>query len=154
MRLRSNPERWLLALLIFLAGGALASRAAAAEPDFLEVDKAFQLEVASDGDKALVIHLSAAPGYHLYRDRFAITPRSPRSLPPSELPGGKIQFDENFGKDVVLWTGAVDVHQPLGDGAGAGSAAVSYQGCADRGRHHEVVARCGRRVDGAVGRRR
>jgi len=133
MRLRSTLERWLPALLIFLACLLPALRAAAAEPDFLDVDKAFHVAVSADGDKALAIRLVAAPGYHLYRDRFSITPAAHTALPPAQLPDGKKQFDENFGKDVVIWTGTVDVRQPLGDGAASGSAAVSYQGCADRG---------------------
>jgi len=133
MRLRLNLGRWPLALLLFLACDALALRAGAAEPDFLDVDKAFHVEVAASGDKALAIRLTAAPGYHLYRDRFAITAQAPSVLPPARLPDGKSQFDENFGKDVVLWTGTVDVRQPLGDPSVPGSAAVSYQGCADRG---------------------
>jgi thiol:disulfide interchange protein DsbD len=133
MRLQSNWERWLLAFLLFLACGALALRARAAEPVFLDVDKAFHVEVAPDGVKALAIRLTAAPGYHLYRDRFAVAAQAPAVLPPAELPDGKRQFDESFGKDVVLWTGTVAVHQPLGDAPASGQAAVSYQGCADRG---------------------
>jgi len=133
MRLRSIMERRLPALLLFLACGVLALRAGAAEPVFLDVDKAFHVEVAADGGKALAIRLTAAPGYHLYRDRFAIAAQAPAVLPAADLPDGKRQFDENFGKDVVLWTGTVDVRQPLGDASAAGQAAVSYQGCADRG---------------------
>jgi thiol:disulfide interchange protein DsbD len=133
MRLQSNWERWLLAFLLFLACDALALRARAAEPVFLDVDKAFHVEVAPDGVKALAIRLTAAPGYHLYRDRFAVAAQAPAVLPPAELPDGKRQFDESFGKDVVLWTGTVAVHQPLGDAPASGQAAVSYQGCADRG---------------------
>jgi len=133
MRLRSTLERRLLAFLLFLSCGVLALRARAAEPVFLDVDKAFHVEVAADGAQALAIRLSAAPGYHLYRDRFAVAAQAPSVLPAAELPDGKRQFDENFGKDVVLWTGTVDVRQPLGDASASGQAAVSYQGCADRG---------------------
>jgi thiol:disulfide interchange protein DsbD len=54
-------------------------------------------------------------------------------LPPAQLPAGRAEFDENFGREVVLWTGVVRVRQPLGGAGAAGSAAVHYQGCADRG---------------------
>ncbi len=133
MIFRRHTWRCSFAILLFLASvlGATASRAA--DADFLEVAQAFKVAVATDGAKAMTIQLTAAPGYHLYRDRFQVQAQSPSALPPAELPDGKTEFDANFGKNVVLWTGDVRVRQSLEGAPRSGSLTVSYQGCADRG---------------------
>ena len=94
MNLRRLPAPCTLAL--FLVADVLAPQARAADADFLDVDMAFQVQIAPDSDKAVSIRLAAAPGYHLYRDRFAVEARPPVVLPPAELPGGKTEFDANF----------------------------------------------------------
>ncbi len=131
MKHRNPLERWL-APVVVLAAIAGANTSRAADAAFLDVAHAFRVQVAPDGANVLDMTLVAAPGYHLYRDRFAIESEglSP-ALPAAVLPSGKTEYDENFGKNVVLWTGTVHVKQPV---AGtAGSVSVTYQGCADRG---------------------
>ena len=131
MKHRNPLERWL-APAVVLAAIAGANTSRAADAAFLDVAHAFRVDVAPDGANVLDMTLVAAPGYHLYRDRFAIESAglSP-ALPAADLPSGKTEYDENFGKNVVLWTGTVHVKQPVA--GAAGSVSVTYQGCADRG---------------------
>jgi thiol:disulfide interchange protein DsbD len=120
-----------LALAALCAATLLSTATQAAEPAFLDVAHAFQIRVAPVGPGTIGVDLTAAPGYHLYRDRFAIEPTTAVALAAAELPSGKTEFDENFGKNVTLWTGSVHVNQPVPPGDG--SVLVTYQGCADRG---------------------
>src|SRR5690242_1203929 len=93
MKLPERPSRWILAALWCAATACPALRAQAADADFLDVAQAFQVSVDAEGTRALSIHLTAAPGYHLYRDRFAIEATPPATLPPADLPGGKTEYD-------------------------------------------------------------
>ena len=133
MTFRAFIRHPMAGMALLLAAGFSSFAAHAGDDDFLDVGQAFQVQVTSEGTKALDIRLAAAPGYHLYRDRFQVEAAAPVVLPAADLPGGKSQFDETFGRDVVLWTGTVHVHQPLGDAPATGAVAMSYQGCADKG---------------------
>ena len=133
MNFRQHSWRWCVAILLFLASILGGTAARAADADFLEVAQAFKVAVSSNGPSAMTIQLTAAPGYHLYRDRFQIQAQAPVFLRPAELPDGKTEFDANFGKNVELWQGSVRVRQSLEGAPAAGSLSMSYQGCADRG---------------------
>ena len=133
MNIRQHAGRWLGAFLLLLGSILWDTAASAADEDFLDAAQAFKVAVVPDGAKAMAIQLTAAPGYHLYRDRFQLQAQAPSVLPPAELPDGKTEFDANFGKDVVLWQGSVHVRQSLEGAPAAGSLSMSYQGCADRG---------------------
>jgi len=133
MNLRQHAWRRLGAILMFFAAAFCGATARAAGEDFLDVAQAFKVAVLSDGPDAMTIELTAAPGYHLYRDRFQLQAQAPAVLPAAELPDGKTEFDANFGKNVVLWQGVVHVRQSLKGAPAAGSLSASYQGCADRG---------------------
>ena len=123
-----------IALAIGVSGAS-----AAGDADFLDPAQAFvgQERIATAGEfKApappLIVQFEVAPGYHLYRDRFAIEAEG-APLPAPSLPDGKAEFDPNFNKTMTLWTGTVRVAQPLPDGPVPATLTVRYQGCADRG---------------------
>ena len=61
-----------LALAAILAATLSAFAAHAADAPFLDVAHAFQLRVAPEGGSSVGIELTAAPGYHLYRDRITV----------------------------------------------------------------------------------
>jgi thiol:disulfide interchange protein DsbD len=131
-------------LASFLAGAATAitlvlaapgsARAATDQPPFLDVVQAFpgQARVDDAGRGPLLIQFDVPPGYHLYRERFAIEAEG-ATLPAPSLPEGKAEFDRNFNKTMTLWAGAVRIAQPLPVGALPASLTVRFQGCADRG---------------------
>lgn len=137
MRLSNLPilARLLsLASLLALPAAFAAPAAPEAPADFLAPDQAFQLQVAPEpGTEVLGLTLTAAPGYHLYQERFRIQAEPPLTLPPAEIPAGRKAFDANFGRDMALWEGSVKVRQPLPAGAAVGRLQVTYQGCADAG---------------------
>ena len=119
--------------LAFGATGAVA----AGEPAFLDPAQAFpgqaRVDLRSGGKTGpLIVEFDVAPGYHLYRERFAIESSGP-ALPATTLPGGKEEFDPNFNKTMTLWAGPTRITQPLPETQGPATLTVRYQGCADRG---------------------
>ena len=151
-------------LASFLAGAATAitlvlaapgnARAATDQPPFLDVVQAFpgQARVDDAGRGPLLVQFDVPPGYHLYRERFAIEAEG-TALPAPQLPEGKAEFDPNFNKTMTLWAGAVRIAQPLPTGALPASLTVRFQGCADRGLCYppqQALVHLTRGGDGAV----
>ncbi|WAC71631.1 protein-disulfide reductase DsbD [Roseateles sp. SL47] len=115
-----------------LAFSAAPTPASAADPNnFLDPALAFVGSASVDAGAA-VVAFDIAPGYHLYRERFAIEAEG-ATLPAARLPGGKEEFDPNFNKTMTLWAGKIRVVQPLPAGPAPAVLTVRYQGCADRG---------------------
>jgi len=124
-----------LAATLFAAVALLPAAHAADEP-FLDPAEAFRPQVAIQAvgaDQALEITLAIAPGYHLYRERFALRADPSLALPAAELPAGHEKFDTNFNQTMTLWDGTVRVRQPLPAALPPAALNLSYQGCADRG---------------------
>jgi thiol:disulfide interchange protein DsbD len=120
--------------LFLLMGMSHSARAA---DDFLPVDEAFKLQASVGQAGELVLDFEIGPKTHLYRERLLL-----QGLPPEvklgkvDLPTGKSQFDETFGKDVEVYYGHLSAKVPLESGVPAGKPAfvqVGYQGCADAG---------------------
>jgi thiol:disulfide interchange protein DsbD len=121
---------WLIALL----SAFLPLAPALAADDFLPVREAYKVSTAADaGD--LVVILTAAPGYYLYRDRLAFESATPGvTLGEPSLPAGLDHEDEFFGKQVI-YRDRVQVGVPV---TFAGAAQdfelkLKLQGCADAG---------------------
>jgi len=98
--------------------------------DFLAPERAFNLQAELRADGQLALHWTIAPEYHLYRDR--ITLRADGAVLPVQLPPGKRQFDENFGKEMETYAGELALQLPW-QGRSAATLTVGYQGCADAG---------------------
>ena len=119
---------WLLAALALCALLPALARA----DDFLEPEQAFQLK-AELVDKAVLLHWTIAPGYHLYRDQLRFTAdaaSAPFSAPA--LPDGIRKFDVNFNKELESYERTLDLRLPL-QAATPFNLTVVFQGCADAG---------------------
>lgn len=119
--------------LVLAAVGSMLPRISSAteESEFIEPDRAFPARVEAV-PQGIAITFDVVPGYHLYKERFAIDAEGP-PLAPAVLPEGKTKFDANFNKTMTLWAGSIRIEQALPPGKPPGLLTVRYQGCADRG---------------------
>jgi len=89
----------------FLACAALAVSAAAganaAEVQFLEPGEAFRTAIVATPGGDAVMQIRIAPGYHLYRDRFALRDADNASV-VAALPEGRTVFDAALGQQVAI----------------------------------------------------
>ena len=120
-------------LLGVLCGLGWAATAARAAEDFLDPEKAFVVtgRVVEAGKAEVLIRI--APGYYLYRERFAFSAQG-ATLGQADIPPGKVKFDQTFAKNVETYRGELRIGIPLLQvPAGLFSLAVVSQGCADAG---------------------
>ncbi|MGR3913521.1 MAG: protein-disulfide reductase DsbD family protein, partial [Gammaproteobacteria bacterium] len=156
---KSLLQSWFLSVILcaFYAPAALADHAAGhesgalerlrvllgdgfAQPEFLDVDDAFQLTIvplaAGAGQGAgqarqLIGAFSVAAGYYLYRDKIQF--RGEGAQLAAELPPGEIKNDPFFGEMAVF---KHDFSAPItlrGGESGDLRVHASYQGCAEDG---------------------
>ena len=117
-----------------LAGLAGQPGAVLADGAALPAAQAFRYEAIANSPSQLLVRLTPAPGYYLYRDktRFALRDAAPGdALGAPALPGGKPFHDEHFG-DVVVWFDQVEIPVPVRRGSTAAHDIVveaSFQGC-------------------------
>ena len=129
-RLRPIRAPLLAALsLLFLVLAVLAAPGRA--QDFLDPAVAFKFSARMDGDRTAVVTYDIAPGYYMYRERFAFTARG-ATLGTPQIPAGKVKFDETFGKEVETYHGSVTIRIPV-EGGGSFTLNATSQGCADAG---------------------
>lgn len=116
----------VLALLaLVLLPGAAQTGAAPSAP--LAVSEAFRLDVARDGDGALVFSWQIAPGYYLYREHI-VAERDGASLPLA-TPPGTAKDDPVFGPtDVYYDSATARLETPV-----FGTLELTFQGCQDEG---------------------
>ena len=130
-RLHAVPAHLLAVLsLLFLFCALLAAPSRAAD-DFLDPAIAFKFSARMDGERTAVVTYDIAPGYYMYRERFAFTARGAKLGTP-EIPPGKVKYDETFQKDVETYKGAVTIRIPV-EGSGPFTLTATSQGCADAG---------------------
>ncbi len=106
----------------------------------LPVERAFTTEVIADGGNALLLRLTPAPGYYLYRDKLSVAlagmPGLSAALPPaSKLPKAKPYRDEHFG-NVAVYFDQVEIAVPVvrtRTDAAKGTLVLGLQGCQDGG---------------------
>ena len=109
----------------------------AQEEELLPPEEAFKLTARVDGDN-LIVEYQIAPGYYMYRQRFAFQVESsdaPARLGDTQIPPGKIKHDEFFG-EMETYRNSVRILLPLiFDGSPANRLLVkaTSQGCADIG---------------------
>ena len=113
--------------------GQQANAAGAVDALPLPQEQAFAFEaIAYDGNQ-LLLRLTPAPGYYLYRDRTTMTLEGAQGirLDHPRWPKGTAHRDEHFG-NVVVYFGLAEVPVPLlrshGDAAEA-TLKVTFQGC-------------------------
>lgn len=131
----------LLFLAVFVGGAqaglldSLGGNSSSSRRQFLPPDQAFQFTHDAPAGGRVGLHWQIAPGYYLYRDKFAIEALSPgASVTPPALPPGETKDDPEFGP-VQIYRDTVDIDVPLQFAADADSAEiqVAWQGCAEDG---------------------
>ncbi|MGV2980504.1 protein-disulfide reductase DsbD [Camelimonas sp. ID_303_24] len=142
MSQQSPWRRVVLALLVML-GGLFAASASARTPSAgaapLPADRAFQLSATRGDDDSIRFAWAVAPGYYLYRDKFAFQ-RGGADLPAPALQGdGRTLDDPTFGVTTVFYNHARAVIAGVGERAG--TIEVGYQGCQENGICYPPVVR-------------
>ncbi|SOY52472.1 thiol:disulfide interchange protein, cytochrome c-type biogenesis, N-terminal interacts with and activates DsbC [Cupriavidus taiwanensis] len=124
----------LLAALAWLClGGSLH---AATEDDFLPPEQAFRFAASQPDDKTVEVRFDVAPGYYMYRERFAFAAQPAAvKLGAPAYPQGKVKFDETFGKEMETYRDTVVIRVPVeaAPADGKWTLTVTSQGCADKG---------------------
>lgn len=122
----------LLLLLLALSAGAMAQAwlppAGAKTGEFLEAGDVFRVEAKAGDDGTTTLTGTIAPGYYLYRHRLGMVADDGAAL-PLVLSQGKAKTDEFFGRTEVYY----DTVEMRVDAAGARTATLQWQGCADAG---------------------
>jgi thiol:disulfide interchange protein DsbD len=117
----------LFALLVLPAAHALT------EKDLLEYDQAFRLSVHAVDRDTLEVRYRIAPGYYMYREKFAFDAKTPdASLGKPVFPAGTPKQDEFFGR-VEIYRGDIAIRVPVQGAAEKLALEIASQGCADVG---------------------
>ena len=122
----------LLAMAFLLFGWQAAARA---DAEFLEPEKAFVFSANMASTDTLELHYKVAPGYYMYRERFAIAinPADATTLGEAVYPKGEVKYDPTFEKDMEVFHKDVTIRVPVGTGGQPFTLTLTGQGCADAG---------------------
>jgi thioredoxin:protein disulfide reductase len=124
--------RLIAATLAMLLG--LAAVPATAAEDFLPPEQAFRFEAHALDARNVEVAFTVANGYYLYREQFAFAAQGASvRLGPTQIPAGKVKFDETFAKNVETHRGRVVIRVPVEAAPAAFTLTVTSQGCADAG---------------------
>ena len=100
------------------------------EPEFLQVDEAFQFDFDQQGDQ-VTLSWRIADGYYLYKKQFkTVVKQAELGMPV--FPVAEQVEDEFFGLSDVF-RGQVDITYPIVSSVQNGIVKIRYQGCADAG---------------------
>jgi thiol:disulfide interchange protein DsbD len=100
------------------------------EPEFLQVDEAFQFDFAQQGDQ-VTLSWKIADGYYLYKKQFKTVVKQAEIGVPV-FPVAEQVEDEFFGLSDVF-RGQLDITYPIISSVRNGIVKIRYQGCADAG---------------------
>ena len=123
-------NRWFFITLLLIAGFARA-----AEPEILDPSVAFKFSAKMLSDSELEVTYNVAPGYYLYREKFAFASESANvKLGNANIPNGKVKQDEFFGRIETL-RDEVRIVIPISRAGNASQwkFSATSQGCADIG---------------------
>jgi thioredoxin:protein disulfide reductase len=129
---------------------ALAVPAWAANDDFLEPEQAFALSATRVDDRTIELRFDVAPGYYLYRERFAFEATPGSVALAAQIPPGAVKFDETFQKEVETHRDTLKLQLKVGEVTAPFALSVTNQGCADKGLCYSPQVR-ELRVDVAAG---
>ena len=121
---------WLLLFITSIPAHSGLLDGLGGSDDFLPVERAFPLDVASDKSKVNA-RWNSADGYYLYEHRIYLTQGAVRIDPATWSKDGKEKYDEAFG-DIVAYYGQLEVSFDTAS-LTPGTATLHYQGCADAG---------------------
>ena len=104
------------------------------QPEFLDPDDAFILEIVADSKDQLSAHFRIAPEYYLYRDKISFVVVDGATVTRYTIPEGKTKQDPYFG-EVSIYERDVTFILPITPEENAQSVELiaGYQGCADAG---------------------
>ena len=102
----------------------------------LPVEQAFTSEVIADGGNTLLLRLTPAKGYYIYRDKLSVKLDAGKGLsvalpPPAKLPKARPYRDEHFG-NVAVYFDQVEIAVPVtrtATNAAKGTLLLGLQGC-------------------------
>ncbi|HEY4582677.1 MAG TPA: protein-disulfide reductase DsbD domain-containing protein, partial [Lysobacter sp.] len=120
---------WVIALAAaaFSAGAAGRGAFGGEESAFLDAREVLRIEAIEASGDTMRVRAAIAPGYYVYRHRLGI--EAGGAALPLRLPVGEPTTDEFFGRTEVYRT-SIDIQlRP----AGATTAILRWQGCADAG---------------------
>lgn len=100
------------------------------EPEFLQVDEAFQFDFSQQGDQ-VILSWKIADGYYLYKKQFKTVVKQAELGTPT-FPAAEQVEDEFFGLSDVF-RGQLDITYPIVSSVQDGIVKIRYQGCADAG---------------------
>ena len=105
-----------------------------AEPDFLPVEQAYQLEVEILDEQRVRLYWQIAQDYYLYQHRFAFTLEDDQGSIDlqSNMPEGLSHIDEYFG-EVQIYYNSADITLELQRSTQRATLTATSQGCADAG---------------------
>jgi thiol:disulfide interchange protein DsbD len=100
------------------------------EPEFLQVDEAFQFDFLQNGEQ-VVLRWKIADGYYLYKKQFKTVVKQVELGEPV-FPFAEQVEDEFFGLSDIF-RGQLDISYPVISSVQDGIVKIRYQGCADAG---------------------
>jgi thiol:disulfide interchange protein DsbD len=100
------------------------------EPEFLQVDEAFQFDFIQQGEQ-VILSWKIADGYYLYKKQFKTVVKQAELGKPI-FPVAEQVEDEFFGLSDIF-RGQLDVTYPIVSSVQNGIVKIRYQGCADAG---------------------
>lgn len=127
--------------LFFICWLFIISLNAAAFPEVLPVNQAFQVSAEALDKEQIRLKWKVTDGYYLYRKKFAVSSKNPDvQIPPLDslnFPAGEIKVDPNFG-EMEVYHQDVIFQLPITRSESAQQALeleleAKYQGCADAG---------------------
>lgn len=128
---RRSPNRRILAPVALAALAATWCPAHGQEPDLLSADQAFVITARVEARGRIAVDFAIAPGYILYRDRFAFGADAPAiRLARSTFPGPSVKFDAILNQRIQYYRDHVTVRLDLAGKPQPFRLKVQAQGCA------------------------
>ena len=124
----------VLTLIVALAAGPAAAQLFGS-PELLEPEKAFRISARALDERNVEVEFRIATGYYLYRNRFSFATEAGKPLADVEIPRGKINEDQFFGRQETF-RDLVRIRVPVSAqeaARGSVNLKVTSQGCADAG---------------------
>lgn len=121
----------LCVLLAPLAAVLLVSSAAQAADEFLPPQQAFRFAAYMVDGQTAEVRFDIAPGYYMYRERFAFEAGA-ALLGPPVFPAGDRHYDATFQKEMETYRGVLKLRIPV-QAQGSLILKTTSQGCSDRG---------------------
>lgn len=122
--------RCVMVVTILLASLGSHAQSFFASKEPLPPEQAFRFTATREAD-AIALQWQIAPGYYLYRSKFAFSANGGKLGEPA-FPAGEWKDDETFGR-VETYRDTLFIRIPLSQAPDVVTVQATYQGCADLG---------------------